>query len=270
MRPATIVACRSSATRRSASVARLGRLEIRVERRLDVDDEIARLGQVDDHVGPNGAVFRRLMALGHEVAVLDHAGELDEAAQRDLAPLAAHLGPAQRADEVARLGAQRVLARRERLELLADAAVRLAARLVELLHLALGARERLADRRDEAVDRLLARRQVAFRALGVDAQGLARELEERLGVTLKLPVRELIERRAEPLGGERKHALALDLRGGAAAQLGVLRARARASAPSRARARSSSPIASPPMAASATYSQTPAVIACGARTAQAK
>ena len=204
MRPATIVACRSSATRRSASVGRLGRLEIGVERRLDVDDEIARLGQVNDHVGPNGAVLRRLMALGHEVAVLDHARELDEPAQRDLAPLAANLGPAQRAHEVARLGAQRLLARRERFELLADAAVRLAARLVELLHLALGARERFADRRDEAVDRLLARGQIALRALGVHAQGLARELEKRLGVTLKLPVRELIESRAEPLGGERR------------------------------------------------------------------
>ena len=204
MRPATIVACRSSAARRSASVARLRRFEIRVERRLDVDDEIARFGQVDHHVGPNGAGFRRLMALGHEVAMLDHAGELDEAAQRDLAPLAAHLRPAQRAHEVARLGAQGVLARRQRLELRADAAVRLAARLVELLQLALGARERLADRRDETVDRLLARGEIAFRALGLHAQGLARELQERLGVILELPIRELIESRAEPLGRERQ------------------------------------------------------------------
>src|SRR6185503_4466506 len=160
---------------------RLGRLEIRVERRL----------------------------------------ELDETAQRDLAPLAANLGPPQRADEVACLGGERELARRERLELLADAAVRLASRLVQVLQLPLGARERLPDRRDETVDRLLARGEVAFRALGVDVQGLVREPEERLRVTLELPIRELIERGAEPLGSQLDDALALEIGGGAAAQLRV-------------------------------------------------
>ena len=69
-----------------------GCFEIRVEWRLDVDDEVALFRQANDHVGPDGAGFRRLMALSHEIAVLDHARELDEPAQRDLTPLAPHLG----------------------------------------------------------------------------------------------------------------------------------------------------------------------------------
>jgi hypothetical protein len=85
-----------------------------------------------------------------------------------------------------------------------------------------------------------------------------RELEERLGVTVELPVRELIERGAEPLA-ERENALALDIGGGSAAQLGVLQrhlARQRHRAPEADQAI----VASPPMPASATYSHTPAVI----------
>ena len=136
-------------------------------------------------------------------------GELDEPAQRDLAPLAANFGAAQRAHEIARLGAQRLLARRERLELRADAAVRLAPRLVELLHLPLGARERVADRPHEAVDRLLARREVALGALVLHAQALARELQERLGVALELLARELAEHAAHALRRELERALAL-------------------------------------------------------------
>ena len=54
------------------------------------------------------------------------------------------------------------------------------------------------------------------------------------------------------------------LRGGAAAQLGVLEASSRVSAIAR-QSPIKSPIASPPMAASATYSQTPAVIAAARR-----
>ena len=114
-------------------------------------------------------------------------------------------------DEVARLGAQRLLARGQRFELCADVAVRLAARLVELVHLPLGTRQCVADRRDETVDGLLARREIAFGTLGLHAQGLARELQESLRVILELPVRELIERRAEPFGRERQYALALDV-----------------------------------------------------------
>ena len=43
-------------------------------------------------------------------------------------------------------------------------------RSVELLHLPLGALERLADRPHETVDRLLARRELAFGALVLHAQ----------------------------------------------------------------------------------------------------
>jgi hypothetical protein len=53
-------------------------------------------------------------------------------------------------------------------------------------------------------------------------------------VTLELPVRELVERRAEALAGERKHALALDLRSARGCAARRPSRQARASAPSRA------------------------------------
>ena len=59
---------------------RFSRFEIGIERRLDVDDELPALGQMDDHVGPNRALGRRRVALCHEIAMLEHARELDEAA----------------------------------------------------------------------------------------------------------------------------------------------------------------------------------------------
>ena len=55
----------------------------------------------------------------------------------------------------------------------------------------------------------------------MDRQGLAGQLEKRFGVTLELPVRELVERGAEPLGGDLDDSLSLDICFGAAAQLRV-------------------------------------------------
>ena len=89
-------------------VWRLERLQIRIERRLRVDDDVLAAGQPDDDVGPHAAVA---VAVGDrellfEVAVLDHAGQLDDALQLQLAPAAADARPFERVHELARLGAQ--------------------------------------------------------------------------------------------------------------------------------------------------------------------
>ena len=163
-------------------------------------------------------------------------------------------------DEVTSLGAQCLLTRGHRFELRADAAVRFAPRLVELVELALGASERFAYRCHETVDGYLARGQVALGTLGLHAQRFAREPQERFGMTLQLPVRELIESRAEPLGGQASScARARRPRPRVRAARASLTASSRVSAMVR-QSPSNKPIATPPMAVSATNSHVVAVI----------
>ena len=95
---------------------------------------------MDQHVRTHGPGLRGELTLAHEVAVLDHPGELHEATQADLAPLAAYFRTAQRAHEVAGLRGKRELTGCHRLELRRDAAVGLAAGFIELLELRLRAR----------------------------------------------------------------------------------------------------------------------------------
>ena len=59
----------------------------------------------------------RIVQLLVEVAVLDHAGHLDDLAQLQLAPSAAGLGAAQRGDEVLRLDGQLLLGAAKRVDL---------------------------------------------------------------------------------------------------------------------------------------------------------
>ena len=84
-----------------------------------------------------------LVGLLAEVAVLDHAGELDDAPQGDLAPLAAHFGLAQSGDQITGLGLQSLLGAAHVLELRADAAEGLLAVLFDLADLLLSLLEGL-------------------------------------------------------------------------------------------------------------------------------
>ena len=96
-------------------VRRLERAQVRVERRLRVDDDVLAAGQADDDVGPHAAIVvavDRLLLL--EIAVLDHAGELDDALQLQLAPAAADARPLERVDQAPRLGLQILAGRVER------------------------------------------------------------------------------------------------------------------------------------------------------------
>ena len=90
------------------------RLEIRVERRLCVDDHVLAAGQADDDVGPHAAFVGCERGLFLEVAVFDHSGKLDDALELKLAPAAADTGPLERVDETRRLAAEILSSRVQR------------------------------------------------------------------------------------------------------------------------------------------------------------
>ena len=60
------------------------------------------------------------MLLFCEVDMRGHAGQFDQTAQGDLAPLPAHIGAAQSGDQVARFARQGALAARQNLDLRTD------------------------------------------------------------------------------------------------------------------------------------------------------
>jgi hypothetical protein len=78
----------------------LYRLDVAGERDLRVDDHLAPVGEGDDQIGPDtGAGVVGAGGLLDEVAVLDQAGDLHDAAQLHLAPTPAHVRRAQRGDQ---------------------------------------------------------------------------------------------------------------------------------------------------------------------------
>ena len=111
-------------------VGRLQRVEVRLDRHLRVDDDLAAAGEAHDHVGaePLPLVARRRLLLV-EVAVRDHPCDLDDAAELDLAPAPANLRRAERGHELAGLEAELLLALTELLHLLGQRRRTRAARL---------------------------------------------------------------------------------------------------------------------------------------------
>jgi len=91
--------------------------EVRIERRLHVHHDVALLRHVHHHVRPNGAGVGVQMQLLGKIDARGHAGQLDQPAQGDLAPLPAHIRPAQSGDEVARFTRQGGLSHGERFHL---------------------------------------------------------------------------------------------------------------------------------------------------------
>ena len=111
--------------------------------------------------GPQRAVLGAHVHLLGEVAVLDHAGELGEPAQRELAPLTAHFGPAQRIHQLRVSFCSACCPTiTDSIEAL-QAAEGFGALLLDALHLLLGLAQRFANRRDQRLDRLLALHQAA-------------------------------------------------------------------------------------------------------------
>src|SRR5690348_1059873 len=92
---------------------RLERLEIGIERRLHIDDEIAGVGHVHDEVGPQRSFLAKEVELFGEVAMLTEPGELHQPPQRELTPTPAYFRTAKRSDEVASLALQLALTARQ-------------------------------------------------------------------------------------------------------------------------------------------------------------
>ena len=118
-------------------------VQVGVQGRLGVHDQLALVGQADDQVRAQALA---VVAGGHllgEVGVGHHAGQLHQPAQGQLAPAAAHAGPAQGLHQVARLVAQGLLGAQQLGQLLVQGAPGLLAGLLQLADLRLGARQGL-------------------------------------------------------------------------------------------------------------------------------
>ena len=94
---------RPAATSSSVSIAS----RIRRRRDLRVHDDVLAARQPDDQVRRQADAVGRDRFLEVEVAVLEHAGRFDDAAQLQLAPLPADVGRAKRLHEPAGFHLQR-------------------------------------------------------------------------------------------------------------------------------------------------------------------
>ena len=168
-------------------VLALQRLDVGLACDLGVDDDAAAARHLDDEIRPDAPVVRRDMVLRLEVAVLEHPGHLDDAAELDLAPAAADVRPvAKRAHEVAGLAAQLLLRLGQLAHLLGERRVRALARDLELLELPVDLLQRLLERADEMLDGLF-----LLPELG------GGQLEERLVVVAQRCRGERVESRRE-------------------------------------------------------------------------
>ena len=150
-------------------VARLEIVEERQVRRLGVDDDVASLWQMHDHVRP---------ALGGtgllaEIAVAAQPGGLDDSAQRLLAPLAARLAGVEDHPQLLRLARERLAVLTEGAELFAQRAQLGVAAFFALAQPLLVGREVLREWRDQLGHGFLAGVQFALGALVQLAKRLA-------------------------------------------------------------------------------------------------
>ena len=202
-------------------VGRVERLQIRIERRLGVDHDVLAAGQPDDDVGPHAALGvggrnRRLLL---EIAALEHPGQLDHALQLQFAPASADARPLERVDQAAGLAAQFLAGRVERGDTLDERRARLGPAPFGFPDLAIHLIERSRKRREQALDRLLARVEVGGGFGARFAQPRFRQIEKRPVVGLERLGRQRLERLAQlrvgllvkpgALGGEGPLALQL-------------------------------------------------------------
>ena len=185
-------------------VGRLERPQVRVERRLGVDDDVLAAGQPDDDVGPDAG--GRLSPLNVCCSSKSQCSSMPASSttrfscsspQRPRTP-----GRLSASTRRARFGAQ-VLARRvERRDPLHQLRAGLDAPALGVLDLAIDLIERLRHRREQILDRLLAR---------VDVGGRfgARFAQPRFGEIEKCPVVGLERLGAESLEGVAEAALRL-------------------------------------------------------------
>src|SRR5439155_23893136 len=141
---------------RLADVVVLGleRLEIRLERRLRVDDDVLAAREPDDQVRATGAPVVTDRRLLREIAIREHARGLDDAPELHLSPAAAHDRRAEGGDEIARLLAELALGVRETAHLRQQRAICLGSGALQLLDLPVDLLEGFLDRADELLHSL--------------------------------------------------------------------------------------------------------------------
>ena len=178
-------------------VRRLERFQVRIERGLRVHDHEFPARQPDDDVRPHAPVLGGERLLLFEVAVLDHAGELDDALQLELAPSPANAGTFERIDQARRFPAK-ILARHvdgghslEQLRAGFDAAaLRVFDFLVDLIERALHRSEQILDGFPAGVD-------VGCRLFARLAEPRFRKVEKRAVVGLECLGAQRLERVAQ-------------------------------------------------------------------------
>ena len=153
---------------------RIRRRQEAVHRHLGVDHHGRVAGQADDQVGglPRAGVGRRRLFF-EEVAALDHARQLDDAAELDFTPLAADVRRSQRARQPFGGGMQFLLSSDDRAQLRGDGAVAAFTCLVGVGQLCLHAPERFLHRRQQ-------RRRAMHEVIAIVTERVLRQRRKRL------------------------------------------------------------------------------------------
>ena len=142
-------------------VGSLKGIEKGLQRRLRIHHNVLAAGQLHHQVRTQPSSFCGHGLLLGEVAIGEHAGDLDHAPQLNLSPAPAHVGSAQRPHQIAGLRLQLFLGGDERLHLSAQLAVSVAPRHFHLLNLRIHFIQRIAHRRDQVGNRFLPGFQIA-------------------------------------------------------------------------------------------------------------
>ena len=163
-------------------VGRLDGLQVAVERRLGIHHDGLAGRQIHQQVRAQAAIVAEQRGLRAEIAVLQHAGHFDHAAQLNFTPPSARARRAQRGHQFARLAAQLRLRLDQAAHLLAESGIGSGARLLEFLDLMVDLVERFAHRGHHVGDGLLAQFQIAAGGLLGLGEGGAGQFQEGLAI----------------------------------------------------------------------------------------
>ena len=120
--------------------------EISVQRRLDVNDQLALFRHADNHIRTDTALAGVDVLLFDKITMFDHACQFDDPMQCQFAPPTANLGSPQRFDQVTRFQLQSLLIARHGLEVSLYSPVGFASFLFDFRNLRLGLFQCVADR----------------------------------------------------------------------------------------------------------------------------
>ena len=169
----------------------------RGKRHLCVDNDRASTGHQHDHVGTSRAVVAIGGHLLDEVAVLHHAGHLDDPTKLDLAPAPSLLGGPQRGDEALGLETKRLASSIELLDLGQESLVGAGACHLDLGELLLVLGQQRGDRGDLALQALVAKIEVTLEFVGRLFEALRRQVGQAVPTFSDEAARELLEARLE-------------------------------------------------------------------------